>query len=907
MTSTRKLAAIMFTDIKDFTSLMQKDEMEGVQKRRTYFETLKKHHQDFNGEIVNMMGDGSLSIFSNASDAVECGIKIQHALLQDIPVRIGIHAGTIIIEEEGVVGDAVNIASRIESFGYPGTIMVSDFVHDQIKNQPHLDFVYQGEFELKNIDRPYQIYAISVPGIVVPEVGSLSGKGQKLNISTPIPEYLTPLLGRDTEVVELNKLLLNEQIRVITILGPGGIGKTRLSAELCKQQQINFPDGIAFVDLTAIDNENEVLARIAEALMVKEAEGRDHLQGLVTVVGKKRVLLVLDNMEHVIEASKELSELISACPNVKILTTSQVPLKISSEYEYRLSPLSLPSRDSPGSVEDLLNYPSISLFKERAIKVKPDFQLTSENTSEVISICNQMDGLPLALELAAARIRILSPKDLLKRLDRALDVLTTGSRDLPKRHQTLRATIDWSYSLLDDSEKCLLRRLAIFSGGFVLESIESVCCDDGIVAPLDDLQSLVEKGLVFESDSGRFDILQMIKEYSLEQLESEQELEKYRRRHAEHIWEIVKDLNIGTQGNNELYWMKRGIQEEPNIQTALEFLKENADAGEANSCEIGLDICGEIITFWHIRGKNVSAGEWSLAFLDSPSCPEKSHGKCKALITLALAQWMLGHFENSLKYAQAAHDLAVEFDYTIEKPFSALNVFISHMTLGNMELAFEFSEYSVREAEKLETKYWLCLSLMLNGMLNLVGERFAQARASYERGMDLLEDLEDYETRGGMLGGLAALAVTEGNIDKALELYHDSLKSYATIGDRAEEARILEETAWTYLIKNDYQNGRKYFLECIQAFKELGSTRGIGQALIGVAASLQVAGNSYQAVMVAETADILSTKEGIINAYGGDFKGKDFIEKARIELSVKELEKASEEGKSMSLDDLLDL
>ncbi len=344
------------------------------------------------------------------------------------------HVGEVIVEPERLTGDAVNIAARIESFAVPGGVMLSDSAYDQIKNRSDVGVVPLGRFRLKNVGRPFELYAVSADGIVVPDPGALEGKGERFaSLPSNLPEPTAPLVGRDADLASLVELA--REHRVVTITGPGGVGKTRIVVELGRLLAPEFLDGVAFVPLADVTDPAQFLPALADALDVKEAEERTLGDGVVALIGDKKALLLLDNLEQVVAAAPEVAGLIERCPELRIVTTSRTPLRIAAEREYALAPLELP--------------PAIALFVERARSTRGTFELTPENADAVAAVCRRLDGLPLALELAAARLRLLSPEALLERLDHALQVLTSGARDIPERQQTLRATIDWSHSLLD--------------------------------------------------------------------------------------------------------------------------------------------------------------------------------------------------------------------------------------------------------------------------------------------------------------------------------------------------------------------------------------------------------------------------------------------------------------------------
>ena len=462
----RRLVAVMFTDMVGYTALLQADEQSAVDKRERYVAALERHHDALGGTIVQRLGDGSMSMFPSALAAAQAGVAIQQELAaQDVSARVGIHVGEVIVEPERLTGNAVNIAARIESFAAPGAVMLSDDAYAQLRSRSDISVVPLGEFRFKNVGRPFELYAVAAEGLVVPDPETLEGKGERLALlPTTLPVSTTPLVGRAADLAFLAELARDH--RVVTITGPGGVGKTRVLAELGRLLAPEFVDGVAFVTVADVTDEAGFVPALAEALDVKEAEGRTLAEGIEALLGNRTALLLLDNLEQIVDAAAtEVARLVDACPELRIVATSRTPLRIAAERDYALAPLELGS--------------AVSLFVARA----PSLELTAENEAVVSEICRRLDGLPLALELAAARLRLLTPEALLERLEHALDLLASGSRDTPGRQQTLRATIEWSHSLLDEPEQRLFRRLAVFAGGCTFADVEAVCADPGHELP----------------------------------------------------------------------------------------------------------------------------------------------------------------------------------------------------------------------------------------------------------------------------------------------------------------------------------------------------------------------------------------------------------------------------------------
>jgi predicted ATPase len=457
------------------------------------------------------------------------------------------------------------------------------------------------------------------------------------------PAPATPLVGRADDLAAVVGLI-EADARMVTITGPGGTGKTRLAIAASTALADSFPDGMAYVELAAVADPAEVVPTIARSIGVKEAETRSLAHGLASIIGERAVLLVLDNLEQVIDAAPDLAALLGDCASLRMLCTSRGPLRVSAEVEYPLRPLALPPAGEPPPLEDLETYPAVELFLDRTRRARPGFRITAENADAVLRICRRLDGLPLALELAAARLRTLEPDGLLQRLEHALDVLTAGARDLPERQRTLRATIDWSHSLLGAEEQMLFRRLAVFAGGWTHDAVAHVCYDDADDRSIDAFESLVEKGLVRAIDGAdRFGMLETIREYAAERLAESGEAETLRRRHATYYVAFAEEMNREFRGKGQLESMHRNDAESANTGEALAWLYDAGAAGDSDAVELGLRLCGELWMYWHVRGLHIRAHEWSRRFLDLADASVTPHARTRALITAAVASMTLGN------------------------------------------------------------------------------------------------------------------------------------------------------------------------------------------------------------------------------------------------------------------------
>jgi tetratricopeptide (TPR) repeat protein len=594
--------------------------------------------------------------------------------------------------------------------------------------------------------------------------------------------------------------------------------------------------------------------------------------------------------------------LIAACPNLRIIVTSRAPLRIGSEKEYRLEPLAVPSQGGETDVETMRVYPAIELFVERAGSVNADFALTPENAAAVAEVCRRMDGLPLAIELAAARIRILTPEDLLSRLEHALDVLTGGRRDVPDRQKTLRAAIDWSYSLLSDPEKQLLNRMAVFASGATIGDIEAVCSDERRDV-IDELESLVDNALVAVAGD-RFSLLQTVREFAAERLTNSGELGTITERFAAHYTALAGLIGAGVEDTDQLAWMERGIAEESNIHAALDHLARQANAGDTDACERGMTANGDLWMYWHIRGKHVRAREHSIRFIDAST--ERTRGRGRALNTAGIACLTLGRGEEATTHLTEASAIGEEFGDTHTQHAAAISLAVLSM-FADVGSSMSRAEHTIAELRDLDHPFLLSLMLSFDGVFHAIAGDTETANHRIEEALEIQEARGDQEGAGISLAGLAMLANGSGHTDRAVDLYVRALAAYEMVGDRAEEARVLDELAWTYLTHGDQEAARKTFFESAQAYEDIGSVRGIGISLIGLAAVKTVDDQHRDAMMIAFAAERFSVEEGVVNVYSDENPGRVYLDRAADALSASDIEQARTDSQRLTLKEALQM
>jgi len=683
-------------------------------------------------------------------------------------------------------------------------------------------------------------------------------------ILKPPPLPSTPLLGRESALDDAVEIL-REGARVLTITGYGGIGKTRFSIELYRRLTSEYPGGAAFVSLASVTDASEVMPTVTAALEIAEAHGRSALDTLCTVIGERRVLLILDNLEQVLGAAEDIAMLASRCPALQVVATTRAPLKIGAEHEFALERLALPEKDAR-AMEAIAHCASVELFVQRAARVKPGFALTESNAASIAAICRGLDGLPLALELAAARARILEPAALLQRLDHALDLLTSGDRDLPMRQRTLRATISWSYSLLEPDEQRLLRWLSTFREGWTLEALEQVCySNDDRYRALDELDSLVENGLVRVVGSGeRYALLETIRAFAAEQLHAGGEVESARSAHADYYLEFAAAVWQDLRGTGQVEAMVRAGNDNENTLAAISWLLYRARSGDEDSLEKVLLMCGYLDWYWHMRGLHLTAR----VFLDealalaADRSPTKGRGLAK--LAAGMVSTTTGEWDRSLgEWAGGRDDGNAVGDEPIAAE-GAMGVGYCHLNEGRLDESAVALEEAIRRSAGGVDDFMHAISLTLEGMRLFATGDLEQGIATVKRAHVIQERLQDCEGGGVALSFLAQMTFAKEDADGALEYYRQALQAFETVGDRPEVARVLCEMGWALLAGSDARAATRSFRKAVLAYEEIGSPRGTGLALLGLAAVEAAEGRPGRAVTIAAAADALSKRAGVV-------------------------------------------
>ncbi|HEX6670035.1 MAG TPA: AAA family ATPase, partial [Gemmatimonadales bacterium] len=593
----RGTVTFLFTDIEGSTRLWEQDRAAMAAAVERHLALLDAAIAAHGGIHFKTVGDGVQAAFPTAPQAVAAALDGQRALraedwrgVGELRVRLALHAGEAEPDARGdYLAAPLNRLARLLAVGHGGQILLTQAVQQLTRGAlaPGTAVRDLGEHRLRDLLEPELVYQLLHPDLPAdfPPLRSLEARPHNL------PLQPTPFLGREREVGEVVALLRRPEVRLLTLTGPGGTGKTRLALQVAAELLDDFADGVYFVPLAPLTDAALVPSAIASALAMRDEADRSLPDRLKEVLAGQELLLVLDNVEHLVEAAPLIAELLSAAPGLKVLATSRVPLRLRAEREYPVPPLGLPRRQPLPTLEELSQSEAMRLFLERAQAVKPDFALDDENAPAVAAICWRLDGLPLAIELAAARVRLLPPQALLARLEQRLPLLTGGARDAPARHRTLRDTIAWSYDLLDPDDQRLFRRLAVFVGGCTLEAADAVTTPDGQRDVFGGIERLCEHSLLRQAEAQgsepRFAMLETVREFGLEQLAASGEEDLTWERHADHFATLGDNIErefffrpvpflavLEVETDNlraALGWAERGGRVETGLRLGLAF------------------------------------------------------------------------------------------------------------------------------------------------------------------------------------------------------------------------------------------------------------------------------------------------------------------------------------------------
>jgi predicted ATPase/class 3 adenylate cyclase len=862
----------LFTDIEGSTKLWERD-TEAMQDALTRHDAiLHGVINEHDGYVFKTVGDAFCCAFSRATDALEASLEAQRALLTEegwpeeagpLRVRMALHAGATEEKDGDYFGPPVNRVARLLSAAHGGQVLLSLATQELVRDQlpPDLELQDLGVRRLKDLFGPERVFQLMAPGLPAefPPLRTLEGRPNNL------PLQPTPLVGREGEVAEVAERLRSEEVRLLTLTGPGGTGKTRLALQAGADLLEEFDDGVFFVSLATITHPELLPSTIAGSLGLRESAGQSLTETLEGYLHHKHLLFILDNFEQVLVGAPLVGELLGTCPELKVLATSRIPLRLYGEQEYPVPPLELPDLVRLPPLERLAQYEAVRLFLERAKAVKPDFEVTNDNASAIAEICVHLDGLPLAIELAAARMKLLPPQALLSRLGNRLMLLKGGATNLPARQQTLRATIDWSYELLNEDEKTLFGRLSVFAGGSTLEAIEEICDPHGELDMLEVVGSLLEKSLLRREEGAdgesRFVMLETIQEYAREKLEESGEVEESRRRHAEHYLALAETTEPELLGADQGRWMRRLGSEFANLREAHSWSLE-PDQEEGERAGMRLRLAAALWRFW--AAQRFEEGKvWLQTAL------ERDTGGFPALRAKALG----------------ALGFILLFQHDYERAIAAL-------------------EEAVALYGELGDKSGAAFALANLGWAALHGDYRGRVPAFVREAEALMQ--EDIDDHARVILGIvrASATIGQGDLDSAVSQLEEGLALCRELGDRRSTAMALFVLGVTELRRGDLERGATLLEEGAQISRELGDRLGAPYFAEGLAKMSAMRSRPVRAARLWGAAEALREQMGV-SLSKFDRANSDYdrdLALVRSSLDEATFEAAWAEGRAMSFE-----
>jgi predicted ATPase/class 3 adenylate cyclase len=898
----------LFTDIEGSTKMWERhpEAMQSALSRHD--EILRGAIEERGGYVFKTVGDAFCCAFSDASEALEAALEAQRALLGEqweegfaIKARMALHTG--VVEERGgdYFGPPVNRVARLLSAGHGGQTLLSSATRELVRDRlpEGMDLRDLGERRLKDLFRPERVFQLLSPELPAsfPPLETLDTRSNNL------PVQPTPLVGREQEVTEVTGLVRREEARLLTLTGPGGTGKTRLALQSAAELLEDFEDGVFFVSLAALSDPQLVASAVAATLGVTEVADRPLKESLKDFLREKRILLLLDNFEQVLEAAPMVSELLLAAPDLRVLATSRTPLRLYGEHEYAVSPLALPDPQRPPSAERLTHYEAVRLFIERARAAKADFSMTNDNAPAVAQICHRLDGLPLAIELAAARIKLLTPQAMLARLGNRLKLLTGGARDLPERQRTLRATLEWSHALLEWDERALFGRLSVFAGGRTLEAIEAVCDAEGdlSVEVLDGVESLVDKSLLRQEEGvggePRFVMLETIHEYAREKLEESGEAEAVRRAHAEFFLALAEEAEPELWGPEDVEWLERLEAEHDNMRAALSWALEREE-----DAELVLRLAGALWRFWEARGYYNEGRKWLEEALEKEGRAPAAV-RAKALVAVG---W-LAHAQVDLDRAEAAAQEGLELSDEVEIGSSLAASFrillgIAARIRGDYERAKDLVKESLKLSQEAHDKLGVAHALL---ELGNASDDLDEAKNFYEEAITVCREVGYAVRLADILGSLGYISLLEGDYARAVELNEESAALRREHGYKGRLEYDLDNLGWAALLQGDHGRARTSFGESLTLCKELREKMIASESLEGLACVVAAEGDARRAARLFGAAEVLRETVGHQHTPEAEALSEPYYAMARSQLDEAEWEEAWAEGREMGFEEAI--
>lgn len=843
----------LFTDIEGSTRLLQQL---GEKYATLLFEhqrLLRETCETCHGRVVGTEGDSFFVAFSSAVDAINAAVQSQLALAEyawpdNVPVRVrmGLHTGEPQLSSFNYVGIDVHRAARIAAAAHGGQVLLSQRTYELVNSKLPADVTVRdlGEHRLKDLRQPKHLYQLDITSLPVdfPPIKSLDA------LLNNLPLQLTSFVGREKELEEIKQVM--ESTRLLTLTGVGGSGKTRLALQVAAETIGNFRNGVFFVPLAPIKNPALVASIIGQALGIAEETGRSILDSLKDYLQSKSLLLLLDNFEQVVSAAPLIAELLAACGELKILVTSREGLHISGEREYSLPSMTLPDLTQLPSLESLSQFAAVELFIQRAQAVKPDFKITNDSARAIAEICSQLDGLPLAIELAAARIKVLPPHVIRARLEHRLEFLTDGARDLPERQRALRKAIAWSYDLLDEDERKLFQRISVFVSGCTVDAVEAVIGDNpDRIFLSDQLGSLVDKSLLREVDGingeQRFVMLETLREFGLGQLDSSGERETTQKRHADFFLALAEESEASSESAEQVQWMDRMGQEYDNLRAALEWSKAAQDTSE-----ICLRLAGALGFFWEVRG-HFSEGRQQLSVILSMSIAQgQTAARAKLLARAAELAYRQSDYPATASLAKES--LSIYRKMGDKQGMASMLIKLGNAATerGSYTTASHFLEEALIIWRERKDKHGTARALISLGWNALRSGETRLAKLRLEEALSLSQELGDARRMGFELSGLGEVALRQRDYAHATQLMEESLEVRRKLGNKWGIGVSLGMLGWVAMRERDWDRAVTMLRESLKMRQEIGDKGGSAWCLERLAGIALAQGKMEKAVRI---------------------------------------------------------
>jgi predicted ATPase/class 3 adenylate cyclase len=898
------LRTFLIADVRGYTSFTAEHGDQAAARLSSRFaELIEEVVVARGGQVIEFRGDEGLAVFSSARDTLQAAVELQSRFAEEVekdpslPLRVGIglDAGEAIPVKGGYRGAALNRAARLCSVAESGDVFATEAVLHLAGPVAGLAVRDRGPVQLKGLVNPLRVLQVGLEGKVPADLPPL----QLVVHPTNLREEPTTFVGREMELAAVYELLERPHVRLVTLTGAGGIGKTRIAQRVAAVLLDRFEDGVFFVNLAPISNPDLLLLTIAQVLNLQEVAGQPILTTLITYLQEKQILLVLDNFEQIVEAAPQVAEVVAACPSVKVLVTSRMVLHMYGEHEFVVPPLDMPDRRHLPSLVDLTQYEAVQLFIDRARMAKLDFAIREDSAAAIAGICHRLDGLPLGIELAAARVKVLPPQVLLARLGSRLNLLTGGARNLPARQQTLRHTIAWSYDLLNGAERVLFRRLGVFVGGCTLEAAQAVCDADRDleIDLIDGLASLIDKSLLREGEgpgtegypAPRFMMLETIREFAVEQLEASGEADALRRHHAVYFSALADRAEPMLMSAQREPWMELLTAEHDNLRAMMRW---SLAVGEP---QIGLAVPG-LLWIWYFITGPVEGRRWADDLLGHPAAQAPTSARAWGLIGAVGSSWAMGEPHISRIRAEEAVAIARRLNdkRVLAVALSALGLVTFDGTAKDLleEARALFREQGSKFGYALAT--WLCqIPFSHTGDL-------ATARVWLEEALTICRQTNDSWGQALSLQTLGFLSVIMGDIDEGQQYLEESISFLNLARDKKNLAANLLTLGGIARLRGDQAQAAGQFTQGLVMSRELGDPGNVAGCMQGLAGVAVARGQPEQAARLLGAAKALLDTTHAVALPTSDVLNAGIQESVQGALDGNAFDKAWAEGYAMT-------